>query len=223
MRGHRMQPWTGKRHIPMCLLILLQTELDPQGVGQVQTELRQLGEQAATFLGMSCSVNPFSCPGFGRREPGLVTEIGISAVGQRLRSPNAVLGSHCSADSVWVTSNTLVSQCHHTGSSWHTQGHWAQGMASPPEWLDCVGRKIWKQSVVETQVCQQHMHWFSRGAFYSLCGSWIISAEHSPSGLEQRDLYTRCINIQMKFSNQSAVRNLALCGLLYNPLQRTIM
>lgn len=52
-----MQPWTGKRHIPVCLLIFLETELDPQGVGQVQTELRQLEQEAATLLGMSCSVH----------------------------------------------------------------------------------------------------------------------------------------------------------------------
>lgn len=82
-----MQPWTEKRHIPVCLRILLQMELDPLGVGQVQAELRQLEEEADTFLGMSCSVHPFSCPGFGRRELGLVTEIESSAVGQRLRNP----------------------------------------------------------------------------------------------------------------------------------------
>lgn len=87
-----MQPWTGKRHIPVCLLILLQAELDPQGVGQVQTEPRQLQEEAATFLGMSCSVHPFSCTEFGRRELGLVPEIEISAVGQRLRNPNCSAG-----------------------------------------------------------------------------------------------------------------------------------
>lgn len=61
-------------------------------MGQVQTELRELEEEAATFLGMSCSVHPLSCPGFGRREFGLVTEIEISAVGQRLRNTKCFAG-----------------------------------------------------------------------------------------------------------------------------------
>lgn len=94
-----MQSWTGIRHSPICLLILLQTELDPQGVGRVQTELRQPEEEAVTFLEMSCSVHPFSCPGFGRRELSLAAQIEISAVEPKTEKPQLL----CWALSVLLT------------------------------------------------------------------------------------------------------------------------
>lgn len=57
------------------------------GCGGVQTELRQLEEDTVTFLEMSCSVHPFSCPGFGRRELGLAAQIEISAVEPETEKP----------------------------------------------------------------------------------------------------------------------------------------